>query len=250
LLRVTSRRLRLSPIAMTLAVAVLAASCGTPAPSAEVEGVTASKGDPTAPPSDSGSPANDPTALTKVRRVLGVDRAPTTEDVTLPVGTMLHLQLRSAVASDASHVEDAVTADVIQAVAINGRDIVPVGATVTGIVSDADDAGRVKGRARLALRFTALHTGGTQYEMQTSGFSRTAPATKSEDATKIGVGAGIGAVVGGILGGKKGAAEGAAIGGGAGTGVVLATAGKEVRLASGADVSTRLTAPLTVRVAK
>jgi hypothetical protein len=75
-----------------------------------------------------------------------------------------------------------------------------------------------------------------------------APATKGEDATKIGVGAGAGAVIGGILGGGDGAAKGAAIGGGAGTGVVLATKGQEMRLGPGADVSTRLTAPLTVRV--
>ena len=45
-----------------------------------------------------------------------------------------------------------------------------------------------------------------------------------------------------------GAAKGAAIGGGAGTGVVLATKGKEIRLAPGADVTSQLSAPLTVRV--
>ena len=78
--------------------------------------------------------------------------------------------------------------------------------------------------------------------------SRTAAATKGEDATKIGIGAGAGAVIGGPLGGKDGAAKGAAVGGGAGTGVVLATKGREVRLGPGADVTTLLTAPLTVRV--
>ena len=84
--------------------------------------------------------------------------------------------------------------------------------------------------------------------MSTDQISRQAPATKGEDATKIGIGAGAGAAIGAILGGKKGAAEGAAVGGGAGTGVVLATKGKEVRLGSGADVTTQLTAPLRVPV--
>ncbi len=55
-------------------------------------------------------------------------------------------------------------------------------------------------------------------------------------------------MIGGLLGGKDGAAKGAAVGGGAGTGVVLATKGQEMRLGPGADVSTKLTAPLTVRV--
>jgi hypothetical protein len=84
--------------------------------------------------------------------------------------------------------------------------------------------------------------------MTAERFSRQASATKSEDATKIGIGAGAGAVIGGLLGGKKGAAEGAAVGGGAGTGLVLATKGEEVRFPSGTDVSIRLAAPLTVRV--
>jgi hypothetical protein len=84
--------------------------------------------------------------------------------------------------------------------------------------------------------------------MQTAAVSRMAPASKGEDATKIGIGAGAGAIIGGLLGGKGGAGKGAAIGGGAGTGVVLATKGKEIRLAPGAAVTTTLTAPLTVRV--
>jgi hypothetical protein len=86
------------------------------------------------------------------------------------------------------------------------------------------------------------------YDVQTSTLTHVAPATKGEDAAKIGVGAGAGAIIGGILGGGDGAAKAAVIGGGAGTGVVLATKGKEMRLAPGADVTSQLTAPLTVRV--
>ena len=100
----------------------------------------------------------------------------------------------------------------------------------------------------IAFRFTSLRTGDEQYDVQSAPLSHVAPATKGEDATKIGIGAGAGAVIGGLLGGKDGAAKGAAIGGGAGTGVVLATKGKEMRLGPGADVSSQLTAPLTVRI--
>ena len=89
---------------------------------------------------------------------------------------------------------------------------------------------------------------GAQYDLQSAPLSHRAPATKGEDAVKIGIGAGAGAVIGGLLGGKDGAAKGAAVGGGAGTGVVLATKGREMRLGPGADVTTRLEAPLTIRV--
>ena len=169
-------------------------------------------------------------------------------EVTIPAGTEIRLSLTSAIASDTSQVEDAVSAEVSQAVTIDGREVVPAGATAAGNVTGAEDSGRVKGRAQVSFRFNTLTSGGERYAMSTAALSRMAPATKGEDATKIGVGAGAGAIIGGLLGGKSGAAKGAAVGGGAGTGVVLATKGKEMRLAPGADVTTTLTAPLTVRI--
>src|ERR671913_185013 len=84
---------------------------------------------------------------------------------------------------------------------------------------------------------------------RTATVAREARGTKKKDAAKIGVGAGAGALIGAIAGGKKGAAVGTAVGAGGGTGVVLATRGEEVALGRGAVVTTRLTAPLTVRVA-
>ena len=171
-------------------------------------------------------------------------------DVTIPSGTLLHLTLSTSVASDTSQVEDAVAAELTNAVMVGGRTALPSGALVAGVVRSVDPSGRVKGRARLALDFTSVTSGGRRYAMSAEHFSRQASATKGEDATKIGIGAGAGAVIGGLLGGKKGAAQGAAVGGGAGTGVVLATKGEEVRFPSGTDVSIQLTAPLTVRVSK
>jgi hypothetical protein len=168
--------------------------------------------------------------------------------VTIPAGTTLALALTSSVASDTSAVEDKVTAELTRPITIEGREVLPAGTRVSGVVSEVDGSGRVKGRAMIALRFQSISAGNTQYNVQVESVSRLAPATKGEDATKIGIGAGAGAVIGGIVGGKEGAAKGAAIGGGAGTGVVLATKGQEVRLGPGDDVTTQLTAPLRVRV--
>ena len=168
--------------------------------------------------------------------------------MTSPSGTTLPLSLTSSMASDTSAVEDPVTATLTRAVSIDGREALPAGTRLAGNVTQVDDSGRVKGRAMIAFRFTSLQTAGERYTVQTAALTRVAAATKGEDATKIGIGAGAGAVIGGLLGGGDGAAKGAAIGGGAGTGVVLATKGKEMRLAPGADVTSRLTAPVTVRV--
>ena len=179
-----------------------------------------------------------------------VQALPGYREVTIPTGTTLPLALTSAVASDTSAVEDAVTAELTSPITIDGRDVLPAGTRLAGVVTGVDDSDRVKGRAMIAFRFTSLRTGDARYDLEAAPVSRLAPATKGEDATKIGIGAGAGAVIGGLLGGKSGAAKGAAVGGGAGTGVVLATKGREVRLGPGADVTTRLTAPLTVRVRK
>ena len=160
------------------------------------------------------------------------------------------MTLNTSVASDTSQVEDAVAAELTNAVMVGGRTALPSGALVAGVVRSVDSSGRVKGRARLALDFTSVTSGGRRYAMSAEHFSRQASATKGEDAAKIGIGAGAGAVIGGLLGGKKGAAEGAAVGGGAGTGLVLATKGEEVRFPSGTDVSIQLSEPLTVRVSR
>ena len=132
-------------------------------------------------------------------------------DVTIPAGTVLHLTLSTSVASDTSQVEDAVAGELTNAVIVGGRTALPSGALFAGVVQAVDPSGRVKGRARLALDFTSVTSDGRRYAMSAEPFSRQASATKSEDATKIGM---------------------------------------EVRLPSGMDVSIHLAAPLTMRVSR
>jgi hypothetical protein len=170
-------------------------------------------------------------------------------EVTLPAGTTLRLRLQSAVASDTSKVEDTVRAELSQAVSADGGTVLPAGTPLVGNVTIAERSGRVKGRARVGYHFTSLTHNGERYDIVTAPLAHEAEATKGEDATKIAIGAGAGAAVGALLGGGDGAVKGAAIGGAGGTGVVLATRGEEVRLGPGAAVTTRLTAPLGVRIA-
>jgi hypothetical protein len=176
--------------------------------------------------------------------------SPAYRDITVPAGTLLPLELKTAVASDASNVEDPVRATLRRAITIDGTPVLPAGALVTGHVTAADRSARVKGRARVAFRFNRIDLPGEgdQLAIRTATVTRIAEATKKQDAAKIGAGAAGGAIVGGILGGGDGAAKGAAVGGGAGTAVVLATRGKEVRLGAGTPVSVTLSAPLTIRV--
>jgi hypothetical protein len=161
---------------------------------------------------------------------------PEYEEMVLPNGTELLMSLTTSIGSDTSEVEDAVSADLTQAIAVDGREVLPAGAQVVGRVTGVDGGGRVSGRATIEFRFVSIRVGDEQYELEAAPVSQMAPATRGEDAAKIGIGAGAGALIGGLLGG------------GAGAGVVLATRGADVRLESGAPVMTELTSPLTVRL--
>ena len=170
-------------------------------------------------------------------------------EITIPAGTVLPIDLETSVGSDISRAEQPVQGRLRHAVMLHGVQVLAAGTPVSGHVTTAQRPGKVKGRGLIAMRFTELDTPGrgtTRISSATIG--RLAPATKQKDALQILAPATGGAVIGRIVGGKSGAAKGAVIGGAAGTGYVLSTRGKEVRLGKGADLSVRLTAPVTVRI--
>lgn len=204
-----------------------------------------------APPVPPAAPQPDDKADDKTTEPKQAARVvPEYREVTIPAGTTLSLELKTAVASDTSKVEDPVRAILRTPVSVDGVRALPAGTAVLGHVTSAEHSGKVQGRATIAFRFNSvdLPGDGGRESISTATVSREAAATKKKDATKIGIGAGAGAALGAIVGGGSGAAKGAAIGGAAGTGVVLATKGDEVRLGAGAPITTKLTAPLTVRV--
>jgi hypothetical protein len=178
-----------------------------------------------------------------------MNAAPVARSVTIPAGTVLRLRLTRGFGSDISRVEDTVSATLASPVVIGGRTLLPTGSVATGYVSEATRPGKVKGRGRVAVRFTRLDPAGHEsYSIRTRPWVAVAPATKKKDALTIGIPAAGGAAVGALIDGKKGAGIGAAIGGGAGTATVLTTRGKDVRIGRGATISVRLSTPLTVEI--
>jgi hypothetical protein len=206
---------------------------------------------PAAPVETAAAPARGPAPELDARAAEPAkDPEPAYREVTIPAGTVVPVTLATSVGSDTSNVEDPVRATVRRAVVIKGVQALPSGTVLTGHVTSAQRSARVKGRAQVAFRFTRLDLPGDggQMQIRTASVARAAEATKKRDAATIGGGAVGGAIIGGIIGGGDGAAKGAAVGGAAGTGAVLATRGKEVRVASGTPISVRLSAPVTVRV--
>lgn len=170
--------------------------------------------------------------------------------VTIPAGTVLRLRVGRGFGSAVSRVEDPVPATLARAVVVDGRIVLPAGSRASGYVAESVRPGKVKGRGRVAVRFTRIIPAGDDaaYTMRTRSWVAVAPATKKKDALTIGIPAAGGALVGALLRGKKGAAVGALVGGGAGTAAVLSTRGKDVRISRGATLSVRLIAPLTVTI--
>jgi len=168
-------------------------------------------------------------------------------EFTVPEGTALAVRLDSAVGSDSSRVDDPIEATLTEAVVVNGTEVLPAGSIVRGEVAAVQSAGKVKGRASLALRFRSVSGHGERYPIAARA-AFVAPSTTGKDVAKIAVPAAGGAIIGGLIGGKKGAAIGTAIGGGGGAAVVLSTAGPQIRLPLGTVLSLPLDQAVDVRV--
>jgi hypothetical protein len=168
-------------------------------------------------------------------------------EFTVPEGTPLKLTLETPVSSETSNAGDAIEARFTEAVRVDDVEVVPAGSVVRGTVTAAQSAGKVKGRASLALHFDAIEVRQERYPMS-AGLAVEAASTKKMDVAKIGIPAAAGAIIGGIIGGGKGAATGAAIGGGGGAAVVLMTEGKPVAFGVGTSMTVTLAKSIDVRV--
>jgi hypothetical protein len=221
-----------------------------PAPAAPVATASAKPGE-TAPAS-SATPTSGPTTPPDAAPAGAAPAAepppppaPAYHELTIPAETLLAVTLATPIASDTSHVEDPISGTLAKSIVVDGRTAVPAGSKITGSVLEANGSKRVKGRASVAFRFDHLVVRGERHSIQTDRVAREAAADTKGDVKKGGLGAGAGAVIGGIAGGGKGAAIGGVVGG---AGAVIATKGKEVRLAAGDTVSTKLREPLRVMV--
>ncbi len=102
--------------------------------------------------------------------------------VTIPAGTQLPIVLETTVASNTSHVEEPVQARLSRAVLVHGVTALPEGSRVSGVVIDAKESGRVKGRAHVAIRFDSIVPRGEdeRYTMRSAAVGRTAQGHQEE----------------------------------------------------------------------
>jgi hypothetical protein len=171
--------------------------------------------------------------------------------VTIPAGTPLTVRVNETISTETNYSGDTFTASLDKPLVVDGFVIADRGARVTGKVTQADKAGRVKGVSELTLALTQIHTtDGQTVAIETTPWTKQGPQSKKGDAAKIGGGAALGAIIGAIAGGGKGAAIGAGAGGAAGTGAVLTMRGKAAVIPSETRITFSLgnSVPITERL--
>ena len=172
--------------------------------------------------------------------------APARGAVSIPTGTEIDVRLQNSLNSGTTMVEDRFEATTLADVIINGRNVIPAGSVMRGVVTDVKAAGRVNRTGTMTVSFDQVTIGTRAYAMRGTVTQAIEGEGIKGDLPRAGAGAGVGAIIGGILGGVKGAVLGAVIGGG---GTIAATEGKQVELPQGTVLRVRIDSPFEVGAA-
>ncbi len=185
----------------------------------------------------------------------GWNETPVVGNFYIPNGTRLTAVLRNRIATNVSQAGDRFSMEVTSPNQY-------AGAIITGRIAQAQNSGRVSGRANLSMEFESIQYRGSYYRfagiidsareadgdiinISNEGSVRDGNQT-TRTVTRAGIGAALGALIGAIASGGDGAAIGAAIGAGAGAGTVLIQGRDNLQLEAGTEFMITATGPATV----
>ena len=252
-----------TPASRTIAPAPRTASASKPLPASSSAPKPAARAEQTALPEHAPSNASAPVAAAPIEPLpsariddhpFEVPKAPeppvpTVDELTVSADSVIGVQMETTLSSERARIEDRVEARVVRDVRVGGRVAIPAGSRALGSVVVVERGGKMRDRARLGIRFHTLALAdGTRLPITTETIYRYGDAPGNGSAAKIGGGAVAGAILGAIIGGGKGAAIGAATGAGGGSAAVMASERSEAVFSSGAEVTARIVAPVTVAV--
>ncbi len=156
--------------------------------------------------------------------------AVTDDNADLPTGTAIKMKLETPLSSRTSKEGDGFSGRVTEDVVVNGRTIIPVGASVTGRLLRVSDPRRIAGVGSIhMLPESVMLPNGKSFAISAAMVDTSLPSylkvdeegrIKGEGITKgdkveTAAGTGTGMIVGAIAGGGKGLLVGGMIGGGA-----------------------------------
>ena len=147
--------------------------------------------------------------------------------MSLPAGTALKVKLENTLTTFSSKEGDPFSGRVTEAVMLDGKTVIPIGASVRGRVTKISEPRRIAGQPTIGIfPETVVLPNGERYmlnatlvdtslragtDVNTEGQFKGA-GHDGKDLTEIGMGTGGGMLVGGLIGGGKGLLIGGAIG--------------------------------------
>jgi hypothetical protein len=185
------------------------------------------------------------------------------DNISLPAGTSMKVKLENALTTFSSKSGDPFSARVREAVMLDGKPVIPVGATVEGRVTKVSEPRRIAGKPTIAIfPETVVLPNGEHYVLNATLVDTSlgngtdvndegqfkGKGHDGKDMTEIGMGTGGGMLVGGLIGGGKGVLIGGAIGA---TATVAHWLGKKssAMLPAGTDLVMELSRPLQMTAA-
>jgi len=169
------------------------------------------------------------------------------DPVTVPEHTRILVVLDQAVSTN-ERPGHQFRATVRKPVVVEGKTVIPKGARAEGVVVEAKEAGRFKGRPRLLLALQSVDVDGQNYPVHTYSSREIGHSHLKHHLLWIGGGAGGGVLIGALAGGGMGAAIGGPVGAAAGTTVALITAKRDIKLRPETPLTFRLSKPASINV--
>jgi hypothetical protein len=238
-------RLGLLILACYLTFTMLACTAKPPANDAGNSATTTDSNNP-AGSDNSGNPSSSASSKRGGNSGGGGGDAAAPQPIVIPAGTVLTVRLGETLSSKQSEAGQTFSATLAGPVEVDGKTVIPSGATAAGTVVAAHAAGKFKGASLLQIKLNSITVEGRQHAIETSSVARSEKGKGKRSAAMIGGGAGAGALIGALAGGGKGAAIGALVGGGAGTAGAAYSGNRDVTLPAEFAVSFKLEAPLQI----
>ena len=241
---------------LSLAAIIALSACGSRTENKSASEATRATPTPEAPASQpAGQPpastpqpeASQPAAPTPTRAVPTPVKPPEPKKYVLAAGTPISVRTVGEVNTKAAKNGNEFEATLQSPLVADGRTLAKTGATVVGRVVNADQGGRVKGKASLTLALARLRlANGQTVPIQTNTVMQEAKSGTSKNLKRTGVATGAGAIIGGIAGGGKGAAIGAGVGAAAGVATNVATRGPAAEIPAETVLNFSLTKDIVV----
>ena len=184
-------------------------------------------------------------------------------NLSLPAGTAFKVKLEKTLSTFTSKEGDPFSGRVLDPVVLDGKTVIPVGATVQGRVTKINEPRRIAGKPTIGIfPETVILPSGERYmlnavlvdtnlrngtDVNTEGQFK-GEGHDGKDLTEVGFGTGGGMLVGGLAGGRKGLLIGGAVGA---TLTVAHWLGKKrsAMLPSGTELMMELSRPLEMTAA-